>query len=76
MANIVMGLIYLKKRQWEKAIAMGERALALDPNGAEIHNHYANFLNAHIEIIVFLKDWFQGINVNLSKSMRNLVQIV
>jgi len=44
MANIAMGQIYLRKNQWEKAIAMGERALALAPNGAEVHNHHAYFL--------------------------------
>lgn len=45
MAHITIGQIYLRKRQWEKAIAKGERALALDPNGAEIHNHLGYFLN-------------------------------
>jgi adenylate cyclase len=45
MANITMGQIYLKKRQWDKAIALGERALALDPNGAEVHNHFGYILN-------------------------------
>jgi len=45
MANIVMGQVYLYKRQWEKAIASGERALALDPNGAEVKNHLGYFLH-------------------------------
>ena len=45
IAHITMGQVYLQKRQWGKAIAMGERALELDPNGAEVHNHYGSFLN-------------------------------
>ena len=45
MALITMGQIYLYKRQWEKAIALGQRALALDPNGAEVKNHLGYFLH-------------------------------
>ena len=44
MAHIAMGQVHLQKRQWEKAISEGEKALALDPNGAEIHNHLGYFL--------------------------------
>jgi len=39
-----MGLVYLDKRQYDKAIALGERALALDPNGAEVKVHLGYFL--------------------------------
>ena len=45
ISYITMGQIYLMKRQWDKAIAMGERALELDPNGAEVHSHFAYFLH-------------------------------
>lgn len=43
MALITVGQIYLDKRQWDKALAMGERALALDPNSAEVKNHLGSF---------------------------------
>jgi len=45
IAIITLGQIYLHKRQHEKAIAEGERAVALDPNGAEVHNHLGYFLH-------------------------------
>jgi len=45
MAHIAMGQVHLQKRQWEKAIDEGKKALALDPNGAEVHNHLAFFLH-------------------------------
>jgi adenylate cyclase len=58
MSLITMGQIYLDKRQWEKALAMGEKALALDPNGAEVKNHLGHFLNMsgrHEEAITFFE---------------------
>ena len=36
---------YLMKRQYEEAIAEGERAVALSPNGADAHAHLAMTLN-------------------------------
>jgi len=45
MTRITLGLIHLYKRQYEEAIAEGEKALALDPNGAEVHNHLGWFLH-------------------------------
>ena len=36
--------IYLMKRQYEDAIAEGERAVALSPNGADAHAHLAMIL--------------------------------
>ena len=33
----VLGFIYLLKREYERAIAEGERSVALDPNGADGH---------------------------------------
>jgi adenylate cyclase len=45
MAHIAMGTVYLLERQWDKAIAMGERAVSLCPNGAEVKNHLGWFLN-------------------------------
>jgi adenylate cyclase len=59
MALITMGQMYLDRRQWDKAIAMGERALALDPNGAEVKNHLGNFLSLssrYEEAIVLLEE--------------------
>jgi len=37
--------MYLMKRQYEEAIAEGERAVALSPNGADAHAHLAVILN-------------------------------
>ena len=42
---LAMGQLYMRKRQWEKAIDMGERALALDPNGADANNFLGHFLH-------------------------------
>jgi adenylate cyclase len=44
MALITMGQVQLYKREWEAAIALGKRALAVDPNSAEIKNHLGYFL--------------------------------
>jgi adenylate cyclase len=38
-----MGL-FSHKKEYDKAIAEGERAVALDPNGALAHEHYASSL--------------------------------
>jgi len=56
MALITMGQIYLDKRQWDKALAMGERALALDPNAAEVKNHlgYFQFMAGNFEESILL----------------------
>jgi adenylate cyclase len=40
-AHALLGHIYLLKREYDKAIAAGERAVALDPGGADVHNWYA-----------------------------------
>ena len=41
----LLGNIYLSTRQYEKAIAEKERAVALSPNGADAHAHLAMTLN-------------------------------
>jgi TolB-like protein/Flp pilus assembly protein TadD len=40
----VLGIIYRQIRQFDKAIAEGERAVALDPNGAFAHEVFGNTL--------------------------------
>lgn len=58
MAFIAMGQVNLNKRQWEKALAMGEKALAIDPYGAEVKNHLGYFLDSsglHEEAIVLFE---------------------
>jgi len=40
-AHSLLGHIYLMKRQHKDAIAEGERAVALNPNGADAHAHLA-----------------------------------
>jgi len=37
LAHSVLALLYVEKRQYDKAIAESERAVALDPNGADAH---------------------------------------
>ena len=44
MTLITLGQIHLYKRQHEKAIAEGKKALALCPNNADVHNHLGYFL--------------------------------
>ena len=41
LAHSLLGLIYLFKRQFDKAIKQGERAIELNPNGAESLGHLA-----------------------------------
>jgi len=36
-AHALLGIVYLKMRQHEKAIAEGKRAIEFDPNGAHVH---------------------------------------
>jgi TolB-like protein/Flp pilus assembly protein TadD len=45
-AHSVLCYLYLDKREYDKAIAEGERAVALDPGGAGALNSYANSLRA------------------------------
>ena len=44
-AHSLLGHIYLMMRQYDMAIAEGERAVALNPNGADAHAHLAMTLN-------------------------------
>jgi adenylate cyclase len=39
-AHALLGHLYALKREYDKAIAEGERAVALDPGGALVHNWY------------------------------------
>ena len=40
----ISGFIYLLKRQHDDALKAGERAITLNPNGAEVHMYYAHTL--------------------------------
>ena len=40
VAHAHLSQLYCFKRDYEKAIAEGERAVALDPNGAMVHTYY------------------------------------
>jgi adenylate cyclase len=54
----LLGSIYLLKRQYEKAIAEEERAVALNPNGADAHAHLGmtlNYVGRPEEAIALLK---------------------
>ncbi len=44
-AHALLCALYTLKKEYGKAIAEGERAVALDPGGAHSHGHYANSLS-------------------------------
>jgi adenylate cyclase len=44
IAHSMLGDLYLQKREYEKAIAEGERAVALDPGGEGVNTIYATLL--------------------------------
>ena len=45
-AHVVLCYLYLDKREYDRAIAEGERAMAIDPGGSNALNSYANSLRA------------------------------
>jgi len=45
IAHSLLGWLYLYKRQYEDAKKEGERAIQLNPNGAEVHAHLAYTLS-------------------------------
>ena len=45
LAHVILGALYLQKREYDKAIAEGERAIALDPGGAAAYATYAHILH-------------------------------
>ncbi len=58
LPHSLLGNIYLMSRQYEKAIAEEERAIALNPNGADAHAHLGmtlNYVGRPEEAIALLK---------------------
>jgi len=45
-AHGLLAVLYLRKREYDKAIAEGERAMALSPNSAPVFTNYTACLNA------------------------------
>jgi adenylate cyclase len=45
LAHAILGALYVQKREYDKAIAEGERSIALDPSGARAYNLYAQTLH-------------------------------
>ncbi len=43
-SHATLGWVYCLKREYDKAIAEGKRAIALNPSGAIVHVHYGNSL--------------------------------
>jgi tetratricopeptide (TPR) repeat protein len=63
-AHMTLGYVYLQMRKYEKAIASGERAVELQPNGALVHMLLGATLKfaGHVdEGIAYIK---QGIRLN------------
>ena len=44
-AHALLGLLYTHKREYDKSITEGERAMALNPNGAYVIVRYSTILN-------------------------------
>jgi adenylate cyclase len=44
IAHVMLSALYITKREYDKAIAEGERAVALDPSGSVSYNVYAGAL--------------------------------
>ncbi len=44
-AHALLGLLYTQKREYDKSITEGERAMALNPNGAYVIVRYSTILN-------------------------------
>jgi tetratricopeptide (TPR) repeat protein len=58
LPHSLLGNIYLMSRQYEKAVAEEERAIALNPNGADAHAHLGmtlNYVGRPEEAIALLK---------------------
>ena len=45
LAHAILGALYVQKRDYDKAIAEGERSIALDPSGARAYDLYAQTLH-------------------------------
>ncbi|MEK6210792.1 MAG: adenylate/guanylate cyclase domain-containing protein [Pseudomonadota bacterium] len=46
LAHILLGRVYLQKRQHDQALAFGKKAVELEPSGAVTHAVYAHILEA------------------------------
>jgi len=44
-SHALLGIVYLRMRQHDKAIAAGKRSIELDPNGADVRMHLGATLN-------------------------------
>jgi TolB-like protein/Flp pilus assembly protein TadD len=44
-AHLLLGQVYIHQQRYDQAVAEGERAIALDPNNADIYALYADVLN-------------------------------
>ena len=64
ISHCLLGTIYLVMRQYEKAIAEGERAVALEPNGAMVHSTLGSTLCYAGRIDEGINQLKQGIRLN------------
>jgi len=63
-SHILLSSVYLMMRQYDKAIAAGERAVELSPNGADIHVIFGETLNAAGRPNEAIKHIKKGIRLN------------
>jgi adenylate cyclase len=62
--HALLGMIYLYMKQYEKAIAAGERSVALEPNGADVHGFLGSTLCFAGRIDEGIDHLKQGIRLN------------
>ena len=62
LSHALLGCVYLRMRQYEKAIAAGKRSIELDPNGAQVNvllGQTLNFAGRPDEAIRYIKNGFR-----------------
>jgi len=64
ISHAILGWIYMAMRQYEKAIAAGERSVELDPNGADVHGLLGSTLCFAGKVDEGIEQLKQGIRLN------------
>src|SRR5262249_34816478 len=74
-ANGLLSWVYARKKQYDQAIAEGERAVALDPNNADSYAQQANVLNFAGRPEEALRSVQQAMRLNPHYPLLYLVQL-